>query len=114
MREVNRMNSIREGKGGTTDPGGEAMNEVLRSLGMSDVNPGGFAGTWVGSGKAQAVVSPIHGEKLATVSNVTPAEFEDVVAKCHKAWESWKLVPAPKRGEVVRALGDELRRNKEA
>ncbi|HEX9009370.1 MAG TPA: aldehyde dehydrogenase family protein [Holophagaceae bacterium] len=90
------------------------MNEILKSLGMSDVNPGGFAGTWEGSGKAQAVVSPIHGEKLATVTNVTPAEFEAVVAKCHKAWESWKLVPAPKRGEVVRALGDELRRNKEA
>ncbi len=90
------------------------MNEVLRSLGMSDINPGGFAGTWEGSGKAQTVVSPIHGEKLATVTNVTPAEFEAVVAKCHKAWESWKLVPAPKRGEVVRALGDELRRNKEA
>ena len=89
------------------------MQQVLKALGIADVNPGGFSGSWIGSGKAQAVVSPIHGEKLATVTNVTPAEFDTILGKCHQAFEAWKLVPAPKRGEVVRALGDELRRNKE-
>ena len=89
------------------------MQKTLKALGISDVNPGGFSGSWIGSGKAQKVVSPINGETLATVTNVTPQEFETVLASCHKAFESWKLVPAPKRGEVVRALGDELRRNKE-
>ena len=88
------------------------MREILRSLGIEDVNPGGFGGSWTGSGKAQTVVSPIHGEPLATVTNVTPAEFDGILARSHEAFQAWKLVPAPKRGEVVKAIGDELRRNK--
>ena len=90
------------------------MQETLKALGISEVNPGGFSGQWTGSGKAQKVVSPINGETLATVTNVTPQEFDAILAKTHAAFASWKLVPAPKRGEVVKALGDELRRNKAA
>ena len=90
------------------------MQKVLNSLGISDVNPGGFAGEWIGSGKAQKVVSPINGETLATVTNVTAQEFDAILAKSHAAFASWKLVPAPKRGEVVKALGDELRKHKAA
>ena len=90
------------------------MREIMRSLGIEDVNPGGFGGSWTGSGKAQTVVSPINGEPLATVTNVTPAEFDGILARSHEAFQAWKLVPAPKRGEVVKAIGDELRRNKAA
>ena len=90
------------------------MQETLKALGLTDMNAGGFSGRWVGSGKAQTVTSPIDGTRLASVANVTPAEFEAVLADCHRAFQSWRQVPAPKRGEVVRALGDELRRNKEA
>jgi len=90
------------------------MQKILNSLGISDMNPGGFAGEWVGGGKTQTVVSPINGETLATVANVTPAEFDAILAKSHAAFQDWKLVPAPKRGEVVKAIGDELRRNKAA
>ena len=90
------------------------MQEVLTALGIADVNPGGFSGAWSGSGKAQTVVSPIDGKALASVTNVTPQEFDAILAKSHAAFASWKLVPAPKRGEVVKAIGDELRRNKAA
>ena len=90
------------------------MEKILRSLGISEVNAGGFAGTWTGSGKVQVVHSPINGEVLASVTNVTPQEFDAILAKSHAAFASWKLVPAPKRGEVVKAIGDELRRNKTA
>jgi len=90
------------------------MQNILKQLGISDVNPGGFSGAWVASGKAQKVTTPINGEALGTVTNVTPQEFDAILAKCHQAFASWKLVPAPKRGEVVKALGDELRRNKAA
>jgi aldehyde dehydrogenase (NAD+) len=90
------------------------MERVLSLLGISEVNAGGFSGSWMGSGRSQAVVSPIHGERLASVQNVTPQEFETILAGCHRAFASWRLVPAPKRGEVVKAIGDELRRNKEA
>src|SRR5450631_2328949 len=118
MSNVNRMKFIKIGIGATTVMWRWAMVKVvekaLESLGISESNPGGFSGAWKGSGKAQVVKSPIHGEALATVANVTPQEFDTILAKCHEAWASWKLVPAPKRGEVVKAIGDELRRNKQA
>src|ERR1035438_6118099 len=92
----------------------KVVEKALESLGISESNPGGFSGAWIGSGKVQQVKSPIHGEALATVANVTPQEFDAILAKCHAAFASWKLVPAPKRGEVVKALGDALRRHKPA
>jgi len=90
------------------------MRQTLNKLGIADTNLGGFSGTWTGGGKDQTVLSPINGELLATVTNVTPAEFDGILADCHRAFATWKLVPAPKRGEVVKAIGDELRRHKAA
>ena len=82
--------------------------EVLAELGIEERNAGGFAGEWVGSGKIQRVVSPVDGVPLADVVNVTKSEFDSILARTHAAWASWRTVPAPKRGEVVKALGDEL------
>jgi aldehyde dehydrogenase (NAD+) len=56
----------------------------------------------------------VDGNPLGSVVNVTPEDFEVILSRCHHAWQDWRLVPAPKRGEVVKALGDELRRHKEA
>ncbi|MBI4913224.1 MAG: aldehyde dehydrogenase family protein [Acidobacteria bacterium] len=88
--------------------------DVLRPLGIEARNLGGFAGEWMGSGKVQPVISPVDGEELATVVNVTKDEFDAILGRCHEAWKSWRLVPAPKRGEVVKDLGNELREHKEA
>jgi aldehyde dehydrogenase (NAD+) len=88
--------------------------QVLDRLGISERNLGGFHGEWLGGGPEQRVLSPVDGQLLATVANVGPAGFEQVLARCRNAFEGWRLVPAPKRGEVVKELGDELRRNKEA
>ena len=90
------------------------MDQVLATLGLSERNPGGFDGAWHGAGKAQTVISPVDGAALASVDNVDPAGFERTLASCHRAFQSWRLVPAPKRGEVVKELGDELRRQKAA
>jgi len=90
------------------------MEKVLAKLGIAEHNLGGFHGEWIGSGRNQEVVSPVDGATLATVANITKEEFDAVLARTHEAWKSWRLVPAPKRGEVVKELGDELRRNKEA
>jgi aldehyde dehydrogenase (NAD+) len=90
------------------------MHDAMTQLGLSEQNLGGFNGEWLGSGPRQQVISPVDGACLATVGNVNPAEFEQVLARCHQAFASWRLVPAPQRGQVVRELGDELRRNKAA
>ncbi len=88
--------------------------DVLLGLGIADSNPGGFAGQWLGSGKPQQVVSPVDGTPLATVINVTKDEFETILGRCQVAFAAWSQVPAPKRGEVVKAIGEELRANKDA
>lgn len=59
------------------------------------------------------VYSPLDGKVIAQVSEQTPAEMTAAVAQAKDAFESWKTVPAPQRGELVRLLGEELRAAKE-
>jgi aldehyde dehydrogenase (NAD+) len=83
--------------------------KILRSLGIEDVNLGGFAGSWLGSGPLLDVFTPIDGSKLASVQQVTETEYDAIVAWAHEAFLEWRKVPAPKRGDIVRQLGNRLR-----
>ncbi len=85
------------------------MNDILNKLGIEKQNPGGFAGEWCGSGETLESVSPIDGRPLASVRQVTPAEYDAIVDRAHQAFLEWRMIPAPKRGEVVRRLGVALR-----
>ena len=85
------------------------MQDILSRLGIEKNNPGGFGGQWCGSGDSIEVTSPIDGKAIASVKQVTPDEYEQVVAGAHEAFLNWRLLPAPKRGEVVRQLGEALR-----
>jgi aldehyde dehydrogenase (NAD+) len=82
---------------------------ILRTLGIEDSNLGGFAGEWVGSGPEIEVFTPIDGGRLGTVREVTEAEYDEIVDRAHAAFLEWRKLPAPKRGEVVRQLGNRLR-----
>jgi aldehyde dehydrogenase (NAD+) len=53
--------------------------------------------------------TPITGEELARVPATSPEDAKSALTAAHKAFESWRNVPAPKRGELVRLLGEELR-----
>lgn len=88
--------------------------EILASLGIEDENPGGFAGDWVGSGPVIEVHTPIDGSRLGSVREVTEAEYDEIVDRAHAAFLEWRKIPAPKRGEVIRQLGNRLREKKEA
>lgn len=89
-------------------------NEVLSALGLEKVNKGVFDGeTWCGSGTPVDVISPIDGSVIATVQQGSRAEAIRAVDAAHRAFDGWRMVPAPQRGEIVRQLGDELRRMKE-
>jgi aldehyde dehydrogenase (NAD+) len=57
--------------------------------------------------------SPITGETLAHVRTTSPDEARDAIRRAHEAFLRWRLVPAPRRGELVRLLGEELRRAKD-
>jgi len=88
------------------------MHDVLRKLGLESVNPGGYCGEWIGSGEKIDSVSPIDGKPLAAVKQVTPDEYDRIVARAQAAFLKWRQVPAPVRGETVRQLGDTLRKHK--
>jgi aldehyde dehydrogenase (NAD+) len=91
------------------------MNDILKPLGLSsDINPGGFDGQWLGSAATIDVITPIDGSKIASVRQVTAAEYERISERAHHAFLTWRMVPAPQRGEVVRQLGDALRKHKQA
>jgi aldehyde dehydrogenase (NAD+) len=86
---------------------------VLRRLGLGTMNHGAFCGEWFGSGKILRSVSPNDGRLLAEVRTATPAEYERAMKRAHAAFQQWQTLPAPKRGEVIRQLGDALREAKE-
>ncbi|NDP38328.1 MAG: aldehyde dehydrogenase family protein [Rhodoferax sp.] len=58
--------------------------------------------------------SPIDGAVIAEVPRMTPAQADAAAERAHAAYLRWRLVPAPRRGELVRLLGDELRAHKQA
>ena len=55
------------------------------------------------------VRTPITGEIIAQIPAITPEAASDAIAQAHAAWLEWRTVPAPKRGELIRLLGEELR-----
>ncbi len=81
----------------------------LETLGINEINPGGFAGEWIGSGPELEVITPIDGSRIGVVRQVTEQEYDRVVERAHQAFLHWRTVPAPKRGEIVRLLGNRLR-----
>jgi aldehyde dehydrogenase (NAD+) len=86
--------------------------DILAALGIEDQNLGGFCGDWVGSGPVLEVITPIDGSRIASVTQVTETEYERVVARAHAAFLTWRSVPAPRRGDLVRQLGNRLREHK--
>ncbi|HEY4606133.1 MAG TPA: aldehyde dehydrogenase family protein [Acidimicrobiia bacterium] len=84
--------------------------EVFERLDLADHNSGVFGGEWVeASGDEIDVVNPTTGETLATVTMASADDYERVVANSVETFERWRKVPAPKRGQYVRRLGDALR-----
>ena len=66
------------------------------------------------TGGTLAARSPITGEIIAHVNDIGAADAQATIDLAHAAFLEWRLVPAPKRGELVRLLGEELRANKQA
>jgi aldehyde dehydrogenase (NAD+) len=86
--------------------------EVFPRLGIKAKNAGCFAGEWFGSGPGLEKCSPIDGTVLAHVTTATSVEVLRAVGAAQRAVASWREVPAPKRGLVVRRLGELFRTHK--
>ena len=91
-----------------------SLTEVLERLEIEPVNSGACYGDWIPnpSGGELESINPATGEALAKVLRAGPADYECVVARAQAAFSEWRMIPAPKRGEIVRQIGNELRLHK--
>jgi aldehyde dehydrogenase (NAD+) len=86
---------------------------LLSRLGIEAVNSGGKGVSWLASGPRIRSVNPANGEVLAEVTTVTATEYDRIVDEASAAFKRWRAIPAPKRGEIVRQIGDALRTHKD-
>ena len=70
-------------------------------------------GVTLPAGGDLAVRTPLTGEIIAQLPAITPAHVTEAIAQANKAFLVWRTVPAPKRGELIRLLGEELRAERE-
>jgi aldehyde dehydrogenase (NAD+) len=90
--------------------------EFLSTLNIESFNHGISTGRhWLGSsGEHIHSYSPVDGKLIASVFSCDKDGYEAAVAKAQEAFLEWRNWPAPKRGEIVRQIGDKLRENKDA
>ncbi|MCC7381450.1 MAG: aldehyde dehydrogenase family protein [Deltaproteobacteria bacterium] len=90
------------------------MKAILEKLGIEPVNSGAFGTSWIGrpTGGELVSVNPTTGEPIARVLQASKADYERVAQDAAKAFETWREWPAPRRGEVIRQIGDALRAKK--
>ncbi len=93
----------------------KTAEKVLESLGMNKINSGVFHGKWEPEKGKKFIVSrsPIDNSEIGSVTLGTEEDYENVLRTAGKAFEEWKEIPAPKRGSVVRRIGEELRKKKD-
>ncbi len=88
--------------------------ELLSRLGIGKDIYGLSTGLryWEGSGDSLDISSPVDGKKIGRVNCGNGADYDTVVERAQEAFAEWRMWPAPKRGEVVRQMGDALRKKK--
>ena len=91
------------------------MDKVLSKLGIQKINEGAATGAkWLKAGGEKLdSFSPVDGKKIASVTTVNRKTYDKVVEQAETAFAEWRMWPAPKRGEIVRQVGEALRKYKE-
>ena len=92
------------------------MQSILKELKISELNKGVSTGTkWMStSGDKIQSFTPVNGKMIATVNSCDKRSFDQVLETAQNAFIEWRTWPAPRRGEIVRQVGNELRKNKVA
>ncbi len=93
------------------------MQDLVRDLGIHALHPGACSGpgAWSEIGALEPIVSysPASAEVIARVCPATGGDYEAVIASAEAAFRDWRMVPAPRRGELVRRIGQLLREEKD-
>lgn len=91
------------------------IENVLSKLGINPKNESVCTGTqWLTAlgSETISIFSPVDGNKIADITLASTTEYEKVLQQSHSAFEYWKKIPPPKRGEIVRQIGNKLREHK--
>lgn len=87
----------------------------IKNLGIDQTNPGTRIGNQkLQSGSTITSSSPVNGEDIASVSHTTKEEYNQLVGQAQQAFNIWRMMPAPQRGEIIRQFGEKLREKKDA
>ena len=88
----------------------------LKAFGIAEKNNGASTGNkWLKSkGAVIESYSPVDGKLMASVTSATEKEYKQVIETAGEAFKIWRNIPAPKRGEIIRQIGEELRKDKPA
>ena len=90
------------------------VRRLLGRLGIGREQSGVCHEEWaVAGGEEIEVISPADGQVLASVHLGVEEDYDDAVYFAQRIWPKWRDLPAPKRGEIVREIGNELRSAKE-
>jgi len=90
------------------------IEKALKQLGVKEVNEGTSTGSrWFSNGELIESYSPVDGQLIGKVKTTTKEDYETMMGTALEAFKTWRLMPAPKRGEIVRQFGDKLRELKE-
>lgn len=91
--------------------------EFLKSIGVEASNAAAQVGVdWQVMNASNTItsISPIHGEAIGDVGLSSEKDYQAVIEGAHNAFLEWRNVPAPKRGDIIRQMGDALREHKDA
>ncbi|MGK2863859.1 MAG: aldehyde dehydrogenase family protein, partial [Chitinophagaceae bacterium] len=91
------------------------MQDYLELLGIKTNNEGVSSGTQTVNTKGDKIesYSPVDGKLIATITSADKEAYEKIITKAEEAFLEWRTWPAPKRGEIVRQVGESLRKHKE-
>ncbi|MCF4100536.1 aldehyde dehydrogenase family protein [Gillisia sp. M10.2A] len=90
------------------------IKQALKDLGLADINDGTSTGSdFFGSGELIESYSPVDGALIGKVKATTKEDYERVMSAATEGFKTWRSMPAPQRGEIVRKFNEELRRLKE-
>ena len=89
--------------------------DIMKDLNLSDLNSGAGTGSiWLEcGGEILKSVSPVDGQVIGRVQEASADDYDKVVARAREAFKKWSIVPAPKRGDVVRQIGNAVRVRKQ-
>jgi len=93
-----------------------SKKKIFKALGLVAKQKGAnYGGEWFATSKQLLEVrSPTSGQLLATVEQASARDYTRVMQQSQKAFVAWRAIPAPKRGEIVRQVGEALREKKDA